>query len=102
MIVALAPSSAQLRRLTLVAGLASLLTAPAALAAWSTRAGPAVEAPSASIHLAPERRTRTARVEPLAGVVGDGDLDRPACERSRKRLFVEGEGWIVRRISLCR
>ncbi len=25
----------------------------------------------------------------------------PNCERSRKRLFVDGEGWIVRRVTTC-
>ncbi|HEY8566621.1 MAG TPA: hypothetical protein VIL65_14055 [Beijerinckiaceae bacterium] len=28
--------------------------------------------------------------------------DEPACERSRKRLWVEGEGWVVRRVTTCR
>ena len=28
----------------------------------------------------------------------NGDV---ACARSRKRLFVEGEGWIVRRVTTC-
>ena len=25
----------------------------------------------------------------------------PNCDRSRRRLFVEGEGWIVRRVTTC-
>ena len=36
----------------------------------------------------------TGSVQPVA----NGDV---ACARSRKRLFVEGEGWIVRRVSTC-
>jgi hypothetical protein len=26
----------------------------------------------------------------------------PGCERSRRRLFVESEGWIIRRVTICR
>jgi hypothetical protein len=36
----------------------------------------------------------TGSVQPAA----NGDV---ACARSRKRLFVEGEGWIVRRVTTC-
>ncbi|WP_243373882.1 hypothetical protein [Microvirga solisilvae] len=25
----------------------------------------------------------------------------PTCSKSRKRLFVEGEGWIVRKVTTC-
>jgi hypothetical protein len=27
--------------------------------------------------------------------------DEPACARPRRRLWVEGEGWVVRRVSAC-
>ncbi|PVE21896.1 hypothetical protein DC522_24230 [Microvirga sp. KLBC 81] len=27
--------------------------------------------------------------------------DTSTCDRSRKRLFVEGEGWIVRKVTTC-
>ena len=30
------------------------------------------------------------------------DTERTDCLRSRKKLFVEGEGWIVRRVTTCR
>lgn len=30
------------------------------------------------------------------------DEDSATCSKSRKRLWVEGEGWIVRRITICR
>ncbi len=31
------------------------------------------------------------------------DEDEPAnCSKSRKRLWVEGEGWVVRRVTICR
>ncbi|WP_230532436.1 hypothetical protein [Microvirga roseola] len=29
------------------------------------------------------------------------DEEGPYCNQSRKRLFVEGEGWIVRRVTTC-
>jgi len=32
------------------------------------------------------------------GASQNGDV---ACDRSRKRLWVEGEGWIVRRVTTC-
>jgi hypothetical protein len=25
----------------------------------------------------------------------------PGCERARRRLFVESEGWIIRRVTIC-
>ena len=30
-----------------------------------------------------------------------GRTEDVACDRSRKRLWVEGEGWIVRRVTTC-
>jgi len=27
--------------------------------------------------------------------------EQPACDRARRRLWVEGEGWVVRRVSTC-
>ena len=32
----------------------------------------------------------------------DSDDDGAACTRARRRLWVEGEGWVVRRITTCR
>ncbi|GJE58049.1 hypothetical protein [Methylobacterium trifolii] len=32
----------------------------------------------------------------------EGEDDSGSCSRSRKRLWVEGEGWVVRRITTCR
>ena len=28
--------------------------------------------------------------------------DEPGCHRARKRLWVDGDGWIVRRVTTCR
>ena len=33
---------------------------------------------------------------------GDGEDDAGTCSRLRRRLWVEGEGWIVRRVTTCR
>ncbi|MGU3360412.1 hypothetical protein ACLBWX_08775 [Methylobacterium sp. M6A4_1b] len=40
-------------------------------------------------------------VTPVAAVT-ESDDDAVNCSRSRKRLWVEGEGWIVRRVTTCR
>ncbi len=35
------------------------------------------------------------------GSIQPGGGDASSCNRSRKRLFVEGEGWIVRKVTTC-
>ncbi|HEU6441289.1 MAG TPA: hypothetical protein VFF38_02920 [Microvirga sp.] len=35
------------------------------------------------------------------GSIETDAVDTSTCDRSRKRLFVEGEGWIVRRVTTC-
>jgi hypothetical protein len=35
------------------------------------------------------------------GSIQAGASDTSSCDRSRKRLFVEGEGWIVRKVTTC-
>ena len=35
------------------------------------------------------------------GSIGAQDTDTSTCSKSRKRLFVEGEGWIVRKLTTC-
>jgi P pilus assembly chaperone PapD len=32
----------------------------------------------------------------------ENEDDNASCTRSRKRLWVDGEGWIVRRVTTCR
>jgi hypothetical protein len=53
---------------------------------------------------AAEANVRNARPEPdrpadpvLVSTAGDD-----GCSRVRRKLWVEGDGWIVRRVSLCR
>ncbi|KLK93719.1 hypothetical protein AA309_07645 [Microvirga vignae] len=35
------------------------------------------------------------------GAIQANAPDTSTCDRSRKRLFVEGEGWIVRKVTTC-
>jgi hypothetical protein len=68
-------------------------------------------APSAA-QAAPQERSRAAAAVTMAaskiaqaepattGAIGKSD-EQPACDRPRRRLWVEGEGWVVRRVSAC-
>ncbi|MCJ2034076.1 hypothetical protein [Methylobacterium sp. J-068] len=40
-------------------------------------------------------------ITPVAAVT-EAEDDAANCSRSRRRLWVEGEGWIVRRVTTCR
>lgn len=49
--------------------------------------------------------TGVAHPEAAVGKVAltvEGEDDALACTKSRKRMFVDGEGWIVRRVTTCR
>lgn len=56
------------------------------------------------------RPTRTASAEPVAQEASSGvrpvSMTTPeanqVCGRSRRRLWLEGEGWVVRKVSTCR
>ena len=39
------------------------------------------------------------QVHPVTAVERDDDA---SCSRARRRLWIEGEGWVVRRITTCR
>ena len=39
------------------------------------------------------------QVHPVAAVEREDDA---TCSRARRRLWIEGEGWVVRRITTCR
>lgn len=71
----------------------------------------AVPSPAAA---APQERSRaTTDVKIAASKIAQADPattgalakstadDQPACDRPRRRLWVEGEGWVVRRVSAC-
>lgn len=44
---------------------------------------------------------QTPAITPVAAVT-EAEDDAANCSRSRRRLWVEGEGWIVRRVTTCR
>lgn len=63
-----------------------------------------VAVPSAMAAPAPVDRstTKVADAAPVSQLAA-ADEDEPAnCSKSRKRLWVESEGWIVRRVTICR
>ena len=91
------PTRGGLRLLVPVMILAGLAMAPAPVQA-APAASPqsqAVQAPKTAVSPAAAKEPETTgSLQPAA----NGDV---ACARSRKRLFVEGEGWIVRRVTTC-
>lgn len=59
----------------------------------------AVAAPAASQGPAETGSGRS--ITPVAAVT-EADEDTANCSRTRRRLWVDGEGWIVRRVTTCR
>jgi hypothetical protein len=79
---------------SLVLGTAVVLLAPGQGTANQLESRPAVATPTATpVRAVPDG-------EPVA--TGSVERDDVACERTRRRLWVEGEGWIVRRVTTCR
>ncbi|WP_430911162.1 hypothetical protein [Methylobacterium sp. sgz302541] len=60
----------------------------------------------ASAASAPEERpvkmAEAARVDPALAPAQEADGEGYACNKARRRLWVEGEGWVVRRVTTCR
>ncbi len=50
----------------------------------------------------PAVRAMTSDITPAAEVEERSAADDANCHKVRKRLWVDGEGWIVRRVSICR
>ncbi|MCJ2062037.1 hypothetical protein MKK63_04885 [Methylobacterium sp. J-088] len=47
--------------------------------------------------------TKVADAGPQVHAIAGADRDDEAsCSRTRRRLWIEGEGWVVRRITTCR
>lgn len=67
----------------------------AVLLAGLTAAQAAPSADDASTKVA----EASARIHPVAAIERD---DETACSRTRRRLWIDGEGWVVRRITTCR
>jgi len=68
----------------------------AGLGLSGAQAAPAANPGSAEASALPTR--------PITAVAAmtEGDDDLTNCSRSRRRLWVDGEGWIVRRVTTCR
>ena len=73
----------------------SIIMAPAAEAASKASVRAVKSAPTAYT----STKAPTAPAEPQAVVVETAP--EPGCSRARKKLWVEGEGWIVRRVTTC-
>jgi hypothetical protein len=48
-------------------------------------------------------RSKIAQADPAttSSISKTASDEQPACDRPRRRLWVEGEGWVVRRVSAC-
>jgi hypothetical protein len=68
-----------------------------ALIAAAVSAGPAF----ADAGKTGEQRKTTVRAE-YSSVGTQAPADDLACASARRKLWVEGEGWIVRRVTVCR
>jgi hypothetical protein len=96
----IAPLSGRLRTFSAAAILAGVacLALPAQAAPAGPHQGQKVSAASAT----KDKVSTVAATEPeTTGSVQSGATEDLNCNRSRKRLFVEGEGWIVRRVTTC-
>jgi hypothetical protein len=96
--------------LALLLGSTLLVVAPAA-AAPGERGRPAATAP-ASTGQAAKTKIAVAEADPMTtssmatssmttSSLTKATDEEPACARPRRRLWVEGEGWVVRRVSAC-
>jgi hypothetical protein len=78
----------------------AVILAGIAVASLPAQAAPAASPATQAVTSAKDKVSAVADKEPeTTGSVqpaANGDV---ACARSRKRLFVEGEGWIVRRVT---
>ena len=76
--------------------------APAVLTASLLLAGASAALAAPAADRSPTRLADASQaVRPVASVSENED-DTANCSRSRRRLWVEGEGWVVRRITTCR
>jgi hypothetical protein len=76
----------------------------ALLAALATAGAPLVASAAPAVAKAPKARAGTTRdVAATSSVAAPAaEADDAQCSTSRKKLFVDGEGWIVRRVTTCR
>ena len=82
--------------LALLVGSAILILTPAEAAPRkSPKPNPAAIAKSVKAKFA---QTDPAATSSITKPAADAQ---PACDKARRRLWVEGEGWVVRRVSTC-
>lgn len=62
-------------------------------------AGSATAAP-ASADRSPTRVADATQIRPVAAA--DQEDEVANCVKPRKRLWIEGEGWVVRKVTICR
>lgn len=68
----------------------------------SAEAAPSASAAGSSVKVAKGKVTPVAVKDvEQTGSIDAKDDDTSGCSQSRKRLFVEGEGWIVRKVTIC-
>ncbi|UMY18748.1 hypothetical protein MMB17_05345 [Methylobacterium organophilum] len=48
----------------------------------------------------PSKVAEASPVKPVS--VGEAEEEATNCMKPRKRLWIEGEGWVVRRVTICR
>ena len=88
----------------LLLGSTLLVAAPAA-AAPGERGRPAATAPAATGQAAKKLAVAEADAMTTSSMATSSLTkatdEEPACDRPRRRLWVEGEGWVVRRVSAC-
>ena len=75
---------------------------------WETGVAVLVVTPLASALAAPAetrhagtKRTAAVVAEDATGSVAKSAEEEPGCQKSRRKLWVEGEGWIIRRVTTC-
>ena len=81
------------KRFRLLTAMSIALTVGAS--SFSAEAMPGTEGSSTT---APHRDAELGKV----ALTVEAEDETLACTKSRKRLFVDGEGWIVRRVTTCR
>ena len=86
----------------LIVFLASLgMTLGLVITPVTTEAAPTLPEPSAAKVIKNKGTALAAQDPEETGSIQANSADDSSCSRSRKRLFVEGEGWIVRRVTTC-
>lgn len=77
----------------------SAAAAFAGLVLLGMTAAPALAAPPAS-----RSATQVAEVTQVSqtATTSESEEDSANCNKQRRRLWIEGEGWIVRRVTICR